>query len=504
MAKRAALLNHVLSAAAFGAGVLSLAAFAGEQPAYAAHGRYTHVLLLSIDGMHAEDLSRFIAEHPGSAMAALAGRGLYYSNATGSRPSDSFPGLLAMLTGGSPASTGVYYDDSYDRTLSAPGSDCSVKGAEMVFDESIDVDPDKIDGGGGIDPKKLPLDPAKGCKPVWPHSFLRVNTIFEVAKAAGLRTAWADKHPAYDLVNGPSGKGVDDLFTPEIAANGADGDTAAAASYDDIKVAALINEIDGKDHGATRAVGVPALFGMNFQAVSVAQKMQGNGYRDSQGVPSDGLTRALLHTDQSIARLVAELKARKLEGSTLIILSAKHGQTPIDPACRRIVDKKTIPGLIEAVQKGLAAQVTQDSVALIWLSDQSLTGKAIAALSANQETAAIDKILGPDALAGMFADPAHDSRVPDIIVQPILGVIYTKTSATKIAEHGGFTYAETAVPILVSGAGIKAGETVAPVITTQIAPTILRALGLDPQALKAVRLEHTQPLVGLGFSAENY
>jgi len=42
------------------------------------------------------------------------------------------------------------------------------------------------------------------------------NTIFEVVRSKGGHTAWADKHPAYDLVNGPSGKGVEDLFTPEI------------------------------------------------------------------------------------------------------------------------------------------------------------------------------------------------------------------------------------------------------------------------------------------------
>lgn len=38
----------------------------------------------------------------------------------------------------------------------------------------------------------------------------------QVATAGGLYTAWADKHPAYDLLNGPSGKGIADLYTPEI------------------------------------------------------------------------------------------------------------------------------------------------------------------------------------------------------------------------------------------------------------------------------------------------
>jgi hypothetical protein len=35
------------------------------------------------------------------------------------------------------------------------------------------------------------------------------------------------------------------------------------------------------------------------------------------------------------------------------------------------------------------------------------------------------------------------------------------------------------------------------VATTQIAPTILKALGLEPQELEAVRLEGTQILPGL-------
>src|SRR5205823_3006507 len=189
-----------------------------EDPAFA------RVLLLSIDGMHAVDLARFVAIHADSALAQLTASGRTYTQAAATKPSDSFPGLLAMVTGGSPRSTGVYYDDSYDRNLSAPGSDCSVKGTEVVYDESIDIKTDAMDGGGGINEALLPRDPANGCTPVYPHQFLRVNTIFEVVKAAGGRTAWSDKHLAYELVNGPSGKGVDDLFVPEI--NSADAITA--------------------------------------------------------------------------------------------------------------------------------------------------------------------------------------------------------------------------------------------------------------------------------------
>src|SRR5215831_6997228 len=211
--------------------------------------RIGHVLLLSVDGLHAQDLARYTALHPNSALAQLTHLGVTYTDASASKPSDSFPGLLAMVTGGSPRSTGVFYDDSYDRNLSAPGSNCATKGTEVVYDESIDLNPNALDGGGGIDPTTLPLDGSRGCTPVYPHSFLHVNTIFEVAQQAGLYTAWSDKHPAYDIVNGPSGKGVADLYTPVIAAT--DGTLSGTEAYDDLKVQAILNEIAGTDHSGT-------------------------------------------------------------------------------------------------------------------------------------------------------------------------------------------------------------------------------------------------------------
>ncbi len=149
----------------------------------------------------------------------------------------------------------------------------------------------RLDGGGGIDPAALPRDGAHGCTPVYPQQFLRVNTIFEVAKRAGFRTAWSDKHPSYELVKGPSGHGVDDLYTPEIASNAPGGgdwtsNVTVAEQYDDIKVQAIINEIEGKDHTGTARVGVPAIFGMNFQEVSVGEKTA--GYTDGAGTSTAG------------------------------------------------------------------------------------------------------------------------------------------------------------------------------------------------------------------------
>src|ERR1700719_2362263 len=65
-----------------------------------------HVLLISVDGLHALDLTNYVASHPRSTLAELSRHGITYTNASTSTPSDSFPGLAALVTAGSPTTTG--------------------------------------------------------------------------------------------------------------------------------------------------------------------------------------------------------------------------------------------------------------------------------------------------------------------------------------------------------------------------------------------------------------
>ncbi|MGA2127532.1 MAG: alkaline phosphatase family protein, partial [Xanthobacteraceae bacterium] len=90
------------------------------QPLHRNYARIQHVLLLSIDGFHAVDLSTCVAAGTCPSLAGLARHGTTYANTSTTRPSDSFPGLLAQITGCTSKSTGVFYDDSYDRKLFAP------------------------------------------------------------------------------------------------------------------------------------------------------------------------------------------------------------------------------------------------------------------------------------------------------------------------------------------------------------------------------------------------
>src|ERR1700737_871193 len=244
-----------------------------------------HVLLISVDGMHEVDLRLGVRKHPGGARAALAQRGNTYSQAYTTAPSDSFPGMIAQVPGGTPYSTGVFYDDSYDRAFFPPSSNCAgTPGAETLYAENLDYNLNDVTGGGTlgdplsqINPAKLPKRVVQGqCVVVLPHQFIRVNTIFEVLRAHHRHTAWSDKHAAYEILNGPSGKGIEDLFTPEInsqlpgAPAGQDNTTSfkGVRDYDTLKVDSVINEVKGFSSVGVSVGYVPAVFGMNFQAVS--------------------------------------------------------------------------------------------------------------------------------------------------------------------------------------------------------------------------------------------
>ena len=160
----------------------------------------------------------------------------------------------------------------------------------------------------------------------------------------GCVTAWSDKHPAYLALSGPQGNGVTDYFTPEINSQaigypaGQDwtSDNNATMQYDSYKVQAVLNWIDGIDHSGKRHMGVPAIFGMNFQTVSTAQKLPASdgmigGYKPGGKVPGPLLVRALNYINTEVGLMVAEIQKDGLASSTAIIISAKHGQSPTNP-----------------------------------------------------------------------------------------------------------------------------------------------------------------------------
>ena len=513
---------------------------------------YDQVLMISVDGMHAVDLLNYINVNPKSTLATLAKNGVRYPNALTTAPSDSFPGLLAPTTGGTSKSTGVFYDDSYDRSLFAPGSNCGgPPGAETVYAENLDKSLADATGGGTlgdplsqIDPTQLPQALTRGgCKLVYPHQFIKVNTIFEVIKAHSFRTAWADKHPAYEILNGPSGAGVDDLYTPEVNSNdpitGQDTTTGFCSIQrnDVLKVQAVLNEIKGLDSTGKNSVGVPTIFGMNFQAVSVGQKLahanaadqfvntpgslpslypvdllvvpppnmlQCNdtgklvgGYANASGSQlNTGLRYGLDFVDTELGFMITALQKVGLDKDTLVIIEAKHGQSPIDVTLRQAVSDSiynATPGF------GSNGSKTTDDVALVWLSPQMQQSsyKAAEAYLLSQATPlGIVTLLDKSALAPDYGNPFGNNRTPDFIARTVHGLIYT--SGTKLAEHGGFFVPDDRnVALLLSNPKINPATVNDNVETRQIAPTILNVLGINPKELDGARKENSKVLPGL-------
>jgi hypothetical protein len=592
---RAKVASAAIAAVAIGGSVaMSVPAASADH-----EGPIRHVLLISVDGMHQSDLDWYIANHPRSELAKLASGGAEFTNNHTSDPSDSDPGGTAIMTGGDPRATGVYYDVEYSHAVDEAGATCTpgqpATGGDVVYDspdDFLNAVPDLLNNGtgntfpsfdeggsiygpngddtnpslimgltphpqSGLNPGSYPVDP-KTCQSITPWDYLKVNTIFQVIHNAGLRTAWSDKHAIYSSFNGPGsgGNSIDDLFAPEIDSqavepNGVpypqDDDwahiDAATKQYDGYKVQAILNEINGFDHSGTQNVGVPAIFGMNFQTVSVAEKVDSPGtltknsdgtytvgpkelagYLPGTTTPGPLLSSAFDYVNAQLEQMDDELQKQGLASSTAIIITAKHGQSPQDPLLlKRIKDGPIIQAINAAWtartgdQNNLIVAGTDDDLWQSYLSVKTQhaadfvknhlwNNSATAVLYSNDGVprgteqvahSGLAKIYAGHEAAEFFGVPYSDPRYPDVFGRVQVGTVYT--GGSKIAEHGGDNPEDRDVPLLVYAPGtVPHSNEHGWVETTQVAPTILDLLGLDPNALGAVQVEGTKVLPGIG------
>jgi arylsulfatase A-like enzyme len=261
-----------------------------------------------------------------------------------------------------------------------------------------------------------------------------------------------------------------------------------------MKVQAILNWIDGFNHDHTQFIGVPAIFGMNFQAPNVFQK--NFGYADASGTPTVGLAGGFDFVDQELGRILAELDAQNLTSSTVVILAAKHGNSPVDPQLKLTTDDGPYTALINSVAPNLLANLTDDDEAIIWLTDHSKAKQVGAVLSANIGQVGGGIVFVGEELDKLLGGRMIPNRRPDVIVNSTLGVIYS-SHPQKLVEHGGFHETDRHVSLVVSNPALEVQVIQAQVSNTQVAPTILNLLGLAPSDLQAVKKEHTSVLPGL-------
>src|SRR6202007_1911799 len=242
-------------------------------------------------------------------------------------------------------------------------------------------------------------------------------------------------------------------------------DFNAVKCYDQLKVNAVVNQIHGRTPLGASQAPVPTIFGMNFQAVSVGEKLiepksafrtdaNSGGYEDAQGTPRPKMRAEIQFVDAAIGQMVSALKNEGLLDSTTIIITAKHGQSPIDPNRFFPIPGKTNngeppsaallppnPNLLPAVYSdptnGLG--LAEDDISQIWLADPSTTAAAVTALENAGTAIGLGQIYYGGSLHALFHLPrvpnvpgpccklreGGDPRTPDIVVIPNVGVVYT-------------------------------------------------------------------------------
>lgn len=452
---------------------------------------YKHVVVLSFDGMHQSDLVYYVKTFPQSAFASILTSSIEFTNAKASSPSDSFPATAAIFTGASSRTHGLYYDVSYDKALYAAGSDCKgTQGTVVAWDESVDLNPELLNAGGSLNVSTFPLKKTTwgACLPVYPYDWPLVNTVFEVVRQSGLVTAYADKHPSYTWVNGPSGLGLSQSFFPEVASISGE---AATEGFDDLHWSAITNWTMGLNYDGTSGFSTPAFYATNFQALTSAESSAGY---NADLTPSNNLTQAYRQLDAKLADFITTMKAAGTYSDTLLILTAKQGQSPIDPATINIISDVAL-----ANATGVSIeQASADDGAVIWLTNPTEAASAKAGLLADAVALGIEKVWIGEEIRANGLGNAFSSRTPDVIVIAKAGVIYGTVGSGTKAQHGGMNFDDKQVPLIVHSPSFTgAVQNTEYVSTRQIPTTILKALGLDPLLLAGARAEGTVVLPGV-------
>lgn len=473
---------------------LVAACLAQEQyPAPLQHTPANHpaqrVILLSVDGLHALDLARWVASEPASALAELSRRGVTYTNAH--LPwDDPAVGMLALATGGTPLSTGIFASTFYDRALSPAGSRCERKGVTvdlLALPDSVLNEPERA-------ANLLPRDPANGCRAVAPHEMAGDGNVFELVHAHGGLTAWAGDRPALvDLYRGPSGLGL----TEAISVSAASDEVTASREADDRRVAVLLNWVQGKDSTGHGHPGVPELFGMNFTSFAAAQRSPGAGYIDMLGGPSTILTEQLRHIDASIGRIVEDLRKENLFDSTWIIVTASYTQSPMARRALRYVSRQKLRTVLDHDFPGEVAYVSSEGAPMIWLHHPESADRVAQALALKREALGIGEIYTPDRLK-LFLEPEQAGpRSPDLVLLPQRDVIWLSGTKHVVAVRDGLDDDNTHVALLVSGAQLTGRSDPTPIPTSQTPALLLRALGMEKLDLPALHREHSPALPGI-------
>ena len=436
--------------ASFAAGII----VKNQTPSALAHpnnARAKYTLWVSLDGV----LPSMITPQDAPFITSLARTGVHFTDATAPVPGDSITAWTADLSGAFPTQTGLVYETIYDRH----------------YNQVIELDETPIL------PPGFTLQNA--------GNLVNTETIFQAAKAAGLRTEFDSKYPAYSIENGPARLGpspsIDVLRTSTFA-----NFPGTPQQYDDMYYSNIRSDI---------------LSGPNRPNLYVLYAVSPNSIEKQFGINAPQVAQVISFEDNEIRETVDTLKQAGIYDQTDIVVTSDHGNTAVNKAI-----PGSGPGSIEQylIDHGIpVAQATTDQVALIWLQNPAQTQAAINLLSPASVRAqfGIWYFLTQADLRRMHTAPPD--RTPDFAIEPTMGengtpsVVYTTPPLGKHVEHGGFNASDINVPLFISGPGIRHGVTSDDhVFDMQIAPTLAATmcLNLKTAVLPPLRQALTGPV----------
>ena len=422
----------------------SMATFAGSAPA-----SDRIVVMISVDGLASFYFNDPQAEMP--AIRRLAQEGARSTMMRASTPTVTWPNHTTLVTGVNPAKHGVTGNNCFDRA--------SRQRLTFISDPVFDKD-----------------------------QIVRVPTLYDLAKAQGLRTAairWPATRNAKSL----------DWTLPDMK---------TASSTTNYCTASLLDECEGEaihiragyDHGTVDDDMVTRVFLLllrkNHPNLALLHIANVDHVQHKKGPRTPEAYRAIQAADQQVGAVWEELQKDYPGKATLFIVS-DHGFSPI---AHTVLPKVVLrqAGLLKAGNDENSDPiqiVTQGGAAFIYILDAAhraeLASQMVRALS---KAEGISKVVGPEQFEAYgVGNPAKDPRAPDLIAFAEEGCAFGNTSNgeepfTGKVEILGTHGHDPALPHLHAtfvawGCGIKPGTTLGEISNTSVAPTLAELLQMQ-------------------------
>ena len=455
--------------------VLSLCAavllsFVSAPPASAAptdFGNDRIVVLISLDGLAAYYLDDPKAEMP--TIRRLAAEGTRAASMKASVPTVTWPNHTTLVTGVNPARHGVVGNNYYDRAT----------GRQVVLICDADFDKDQI---------------------------VKVPTIYDVAKAAGLKTAsvrWPATRNAKSL----------DWTTADVASVALWRKTATPSLLAEARDAGLLAEVDAAEKREKGGRWLPSdeactrLFNFILRRhrpnLALLHLVDADHVQHLSGPGSPEAYAAIKSVDEHVRQVWETLQA-EFPGKATLLLAADHGFSPI----KRIILPNVVlrkAHLLNAVAEGaepkpLVRVVPQGGCAMIYILDDAKRDETVTRVKhAFAGMEGVSTVLGPDEVPAYgVAKPQDNPKAPDMLLFADLGYAFGDTAAGDLPfeakpERKGTHGHDPNLPELHAsfvawGAGIRPGATLGEIDNTSVTPTIARLLNLNMPGLDGAPL----------------